>query len=194
MNSKLELPEEGVIKTPLPSKESSNGNTPLDGLTDMQFRYVEGRLSGMQPFAAGRYAGVSEKSLRSHVHRLERHPKIREAVKFVIDNGVGGEVTAETVQEGFLDAVNAAGTSAELTMAWRELGKLIGAYAPEQRELVYKNMTYDKLKTVSDQDLLSIQDKQSASPELIEAMDGEFEVLSKACEEPEEVNSDAQTK
>ena len=36
---------------------------------------------------------------------------------------------------GMMDAVSAAATAAELVMAWREIGKLLGAYEPERKIL-----------------------------------------------------------
>lgn len=188
-DSRLPLPEDGVLQgRQLPSKEASNGNTPLDELSDMQFKYLEGRLNGMQPFAAGRYAGMSEKSLRSHTYQTERHPKVQAAAKFVLSNALGGEVTRETVLEGLRDAVSASATGAELTMAWREIGKLIGAYAPDRTEIVVTDMTHDRLKTVSDKELLGMQGSSNAAPlELTQELEADFEVLREACEEPKEV-------
>jgi hypothetical protein len=187
--NKFRIPEEGSLKTGLPERGVAPEGTPLDELSPIQYKYLEGRLQGMQPFAAGRYAGVSEPSMRSHTYQLERHPKVRAAAKFVIEAGVGGEVDRGTVMEGLMDAVKAAATSAELTMAWREIGKLIGAYAPDRSEVIVTDMTHDKLRTVSDRELLGLQDKGNAAPaELVESMDGEFEVLSAACEDPKKLS------
>lgn len=145
----------------------------------------------MNPFAAGRYAGVGEKSLRAHTYKLERHPKIRAAAKFVLSNALGGEVTRETVLEGLLDATKSAATSAEQTMAWREVGKLLGLYEPDRSELVVKTMTEDRLKTVSDKELLGMQGNETSAPEeLVDAIEGDFEVLREACQEPEKINTD----
>lgn len=191
----MELPEGQHIDGPLPTKDSGLG-TPLDELTPKQRAYVEARLQGVNPHAAARYAcdktnpnGVTDGTISTTSYEYERHPKIQAACKFVLQNGFGGEVTRETVLDGLRDAVECAANSAELTAAWREIGRVVGAYAPDRTEVLVKGMTHDDLKTVSDRELLGIKDKQSAaaSPELLEAMDGEFEVLADAVEEPQEV-------
>ena len=77
-------------------------------------------------------------------------------------------------------------------MAWREIGKVIGIYAPDRTEIVVKDLTHDRLKTVSDRELLGLQEKGHAAPaEVQEAIEADFEVLRDACEDPEEVNPDA---
>ena len=55
-----------------------------------------------------------------------------------------------------MDAVSAAATAAELVMAWREIGKLLGVYEPERRVLEVKDYTTDELKTLSDRDLAKL--------------------------------------
>jgi hypothetical protein len=54
-----------------------------------------------------------------------------------------------------MDAVNAAGSSTELTQAWREIGKMLGHYAPDQVEhkVTVENMTQNKLESMSDAEL-----------------------------------------
>lgn len=191
-SGRLPLPEDGqTIEGKLPTAPVEGVPTPLDDLTDNQRNYLEGRLNGMTPFAAGRYAGLSEASLRASTYQMERHPKVRAAAKFVLEKGIGGEVDRTTVLTGLMDAVQSASTSAELTMAWREIGKLVGAYAPDRTEHVIRDLTHDRLRTVSDQELLGMVPKgESAPTEVVEAMDGEFEVLKNACEEPEVINPD----
>jgi len=57
-----------------------------------------------------------------------------------------------------MDAVAAAGSSTELTAAWREIGKMLGHYAPELHEhrVSVENMTLNKLETMSDRDLAEL--------------------------------------
>jgi hypothetical protein len=71
-----------------------------------------------------------------------------------------------------LDAVNAAATASELVMAWREIGKLLGAYEPERKILEIRDYSPDELKTLSDKDLLEL-----TGGRMQEAIDGEFEEL-----------------
>ena len=87
-----------------------------------------------------------------------------------------------------MDAVESAATSTELTMAWREIGKVIGAYAPERTELIVGDMTPDRLRQLSEKELLGLVDQGKQAPEaLVHVLDGEFEVLRTACEDPVEI-------
>jgi len=71
-----------------------------------------------------------------------------------------------------MDAVASAATAGELVMAWREIGKLLGAYEPEKRILEIRDYSQAELKTVSDKDLLSL-----AGGKMQEVIDGDFKEL-----------------
>lgn len=177
----------GEIKAVFESLEG----TPMENLTPIQLKYLEGRLNGLNCTAAARYAGCSEKSIRASSYQLERHPKVQAAAKFALESGFGSEIDREAVLTGLMDAVRSAATSAELTMAWREIGRLIGAYAPDRTEVVVHNLTSDKLRTVSDRELLGLRDKGAGAPtEVVQTMEGEFDVLREACREPEPIIDD----
>jgi hypothetical protein len=72
-----------------------------------------------------------------NIDSLEKNPKVRAAMRWAIkESGQRAEeLTKNDVMTGLLDAVDAAATASELVMAWRELGKLIGAYEPEKKIL-----------------------------------------------------------
>jgi hypothetical protein len=55
-----------------------------------------------------------------------------------------------------MDAVNAAQSSTELVMAWRELGKLVGAYEPEVKIVKHVDVTAEKVRSMKDEDLLAM--------------------------------------
>ncbi len=142
-------------------------DTPYSRLTINQRRYVDARLQGLGPVAAARAAGVSEGS-------LERHPKVRAAIKWVVkESGTkASDLTKSDVMQGMLDAVDSAETSQELVAAWRELGKLIGAYEPERKILEVRDYSKDELKVLSDAELA-----QLAGKEMSDVIDGEFQEL-----------------
>ena len=68
-----------------------------------------------------------------------------------------------------MDAVSAASTAAELVMAWREVGKLLGAYEPERKILEIRDYSREELKMLPDDELLRL-----AGGRMQDAVDGEF--------------------
>lgn len=146
---------------------------PYTELTILQRRYVDARLQGLNLSAAARAAGV--KSEYSNSQSLENHPKVRAALRWVIkESGQRAQdLTKNDVMTGMLDAVEAASTAAELVMAWRELGKLIGAYEPEKRILEIHEYNAEDLKMLSDKELA-----QLAGDKFADAIDAEYEELS----------------
>ena len=76
------------------------------------------------------------------------------------------------VMTGMLDAVEAAATASELVLAWRELGKLIGAYEPEKKILEIHDYTRDELRAMNDEDLLRLSGSKYA-----DVIDAEFEEI-----------------
>jgi len=136
-------------------------------LTVLQRRYVEARLQGLVVSAACRAAGIAP----SDGSKYEGHPKVRAALKWCVkESGMKAEELSKSdVMTGMLDAVDAAATASELVMAWRELGKLIGAYEPEKKVFEIHDYTRDELKTLSDDELLRL-----AGSKYADAIDGEF--------------------
>jgi len=129
---------------------------PYTSLTLIQKRYVEGRLQGLNKSAACRAAGIT--NIDSARNALEKNPKVRAAIRWLIKESTASieELTKSDVMTGMMDAVNAAATSAELVMAWREIGKLLGAYEPERKVLEIHDYSRDELRTLSDKDLLKL--------------------------------------
>ena len=142
---------------------------PYTELTLQQKNYVEARMQGLIPAAAGRAAGVPKTVVTM---QLEKNPKVRAAIRYLIRESTLNvkDLTKSDVMTGMLDAVEAASTAAELVMAWRELGKLIGAYEPEKKILEIHDYSKDELKELSDKDLL-----QLAGGRMQDVIDGEFE-------------------
>jgi len=141
---------------------------PYTKLTLIQKRYVEARLQGLNQTAANRAAGSGNTSPQA----LERHPKVRAAIRWLIKESTlnVNELTKSDVLTGMMDAVDAAATAGELVMAWREIGKLLGAYEPERKILEIHDYSADELKELSDKDLLEL-----AGGKMQDVVDGEYE-------------------
>jgi len=144
---------------------------PYTELSVLQRRFVEARLQGLTVGAAGKAAGCK---CQQHSSQVERSPKVRKAIKFLIKDSTRNveELSKSDVMTGMLDAVEAAATASELVLAWRELGKLIGAYEPEKKILEIHDYTRDELKQMSDEDLLRLSGSKYS-----DAIDGEFEEI-----------------
>lgn len=144
---------------------------PYTELTVVQRRYVEARLQGLTIGAAGKAAGCSSPQ---HASVMERSPKVRKAIKFLVRDSTRNveELSKSDVMTGMLDAVEAAATASELVLAWRELGKLIGAYEPEKKILEIHDYTRDELKAMSDEDLLRLSGNKYR-----DVIDAEFEEI-----------------
>ncbi len=142
---------------------------PYTELTLIQKNYVEGRLQGLSQTAAARAAGAS-----TNPANLEQNPKVRAAFKYLLSQSAMkvDELTKSDVLTGMMDAVNAAATASELVMAWREVGKLLGAYEPERKILEIRDYSEEELKTLPDEHLLEL-----AGGKMAEVIDAEYEEL-----------------
>jgi len=136
-------------------------------LTDQQRRYVEARAQGLSTHASATFAGVDD----HHRSAMERHPRVKkilqETARFALRRLA---VSREDVLDGFMDAVHASQTSTELTAAWREIGRLVGAYEPEQVKHTHIHKTAEQMEQLSDEELLKMADQEGFT------LDGEYEV------------------
>jgi len=132
---------------------------PYTNLTILQKRYVEARLQGLTISAAARAAGVKPTA----TYQMESHPKVTAAIRYLLRESTKNvdELTKSDVMTGMMDAVAAAATAAELVMAWREVGKLLGAYEPERKILEIRDYSKEELKELSDEALLRMAGKET---------------------------------
>jgi len=144
-------------------------DNPYTQLTLLQKRYVEARLQGLNKTAAARAAGSDTPGRTSQ--GLEKSPRVRAAIRYLIKESTLNvqELTKSDVLTGMMDAVEAAATAGELVMAWREIGKLLGAYEPERKILEIHDYSQDELKQLSDKDLLNL-----AGGKMQDVVDAEF--------------------
>lgn len=160
-------PDKGGMSTNVPKGVTLTERNPYTELTIIQKQYVEARLQGLGKMAAMRAAGSTNTA-------LENNPKVRAAIRYLVEQSMTNveELTKSDVLTGMMDAVGAAATASELVMAWREIGKLIGAYEPERKILEIRDYSADELKMLPDKDLAKL-----AGDEMREVIDAEFHEL-----------------
>jgi len=126
----------------------------LTTLHTKQRAYCEARLAGHSVLSAGRAAGLAQPGIQSYAY--EKHPKIIPVINMMNMQALDRyNVSRDDVVGGLLDAVNAAGSSTELTIAWREIGKMLGHYEPEKHvhQVSVENLTVNKLETLPESEL-----------------------------------------
>lgn len=151
---------------------SASVQSAYDMLEPRQRKYVEARLNGLEPRAAARSAGYSASYAGNLVYStLERNPVIkvilRESGRAALKNLC---LTRESVLHGLMDAVDTSATATELTNAWREIGRVIGAYEPEKIQIDVNNIAPDELRTMPLHELAALADMQGV-------FDGEFRIV-----------------
>jgi len=162
-------------------KVSDNDEENLLKLTPKQRLYLESRIQGLSVKMSAAAAGYSADSSRVYTD-LENHPRIKALLMSATTTALQSiQISRNDVLQGFMDAVTSAGSSTELVMAWREIGKIIGAYAPEVKVVAHLDATAEKIAALDDKALLEM-----ASIETFElpALSAEYEVLSPEPEDP----------
>lgn len=143
----------------------------LEGLTPQQRRFVDARVCGMNPSQAAKAAGLPT----THGPGLERSPTVQLAIKEIHEKAMAEmTLTRKDVVNGFLDAVKAASSSTELVQAWREIGKIIGAYEPQKIAVTHEMLLPEQLRVMSDKQLMVAAGLEGM------VFEGEFEELSTA--------------
>lgn len=135
----------------------------MDKLSPKEVVYIEARINGSLPVPAARLAGYPDAD--EAAARNEQNQLLRAAIRAQLQVSLHGRnITRDDVLAGFLDAVNMAQTSTELTGAWREIAKVVGAYEPKKIDLTVHGI--NAIKEMTDDQLLEMA-----------AVEGEFEVL-----------------
>jgi hypothetical protein len=122
----------------------------------------------MNPTQATKAAGVPP----GHATGLEKSPTVQLAMKEINEKAMA-EMTLgrKDVINGFLDAVRAASSSTELVQAWREIGKIIGAYEPQKIAVTHEMLMPEQLRVMSDKQLMIAAGMEG------KVFEGEFEEL-----------------
>lgn len=133
-------------------------------------KYLEARSKGLSRVMAAKQAGYAE----SNAGHIEESPSVMEELAVIrADAAANANVTRDDVVNGLKDAADLAKLLSDPTgmvAAWRELGKVLGFYAPEVKKIE---------KGISKSDLLKAMD-QLSDEELLKlthgrvVVDGEF--------------------
>lgn len=126
-------------------------------LTERQSEYVALRSEGLKPYDACKQMGYT--TPWQAAQRMEHDTRIRMVLAHSAKKALEKMVlTKQDVLEGMHDAVQSAATSTELVAAWREIGKLIGAYEPEKVSIEINDVTAEKLAYMSNTELARLAD------------------------------------
>ena len=139
-----------TVRSPvlLAEKQLHNVQTMLN---KREQRYVEARLEGMPPAPSARIAGWTDDT---KARDLEKDPRIRTAIEAANKvQGLKQHLTREDVLAGFYEATQMAATATEMVAAWREIGKVIGAYDAQKVDITVNDR--DQLRNLSDEELRS---------------------------------------
>jgi len=151
-----------------PHQFSTHTSAIYYALTPVQRAYVDARLKGEPPRTAAHLAGYAKTSARALSQtELEQHPAIktilRETGRAALKNLC---LTREHVLHGLLDAVDTSATATELTNAWREIGRVIGAYEPDKVQIDTSNIEPESLRTMSIVELAALAEMQGIFDEI----------------------------
>lgn len=120
-------------------------------LSAKEHTYVDMRAQGAPAYVAAKSAGFADPA--DHALTLERDPRIRSAIEYTLRaQRHQRQLTRDDVLNGFLEADAMAATAAEKVMAWKEIGKVIGAYAPTEIAIGQGDPS-QKVKKLSDHEL-----------------------------------------
>lgn len=112
--------------------------------------YLEARLNGSPPVAAARVAGYKEPEFQAQ--RLESDERMHTAIKYSLRVRVNElQFTRDDVIRGLYEAVQNAATATEQVMAWREIAKILGHYAPTKHQ--FDIAKKEQLERLGDEEL-----------------------------------------
>lgn len=132
-------------------------------LTDQQKTYVEARAKGVSRDQSALLAGYAKNTADPNVSRVESSPTVQqELARIRAETAKNSGVTKEDVVQMLMDAAQMAKMMADptgLVGAARELGKMLGFYAPEVKKVTHgldKNSLKQVLSEMTDEELQRI--------------------------------------
>lgn len=130
-------------------------------LTSKQHAYAQNRAKGLPRKESSLMAGMSGDT--NNASKVEEIPKVADEIaRLRAETAVNAGITKEDVADGLKKAAEMAQTLADPTgmvAAWRELGKLLGFYAPEVKRLekgINKRDLLAALDDLSDDELAQL--------------------------------------
>lgn len=138
-------------------------------LSPHEVLYAESRARGATPVAAARSAGYEDPiAACSDLEASDRVTAVRDII--LRDEVRARKLTREDIVDGFQQAASMATTATEMVAAYKELGKLIGAYEPERQVVEHKH-SVEAIQQQSDQELMELAGMD-------DPLEAEYEVLS----------------
>jgi hypothetical protein len=132
-----------------------------DKASEKQQAYAENRAKGLSRVQSSIMAGFDGDP--NNAQRTEETPVVaQELARLRAETAENCGITKESVAAGLKDAADMARTMADpggMVMAWRELGKLLGFYAPEVKKIekgINKKDLRAALEDLSDEELLQL--------------------------------------
>ena len=114
---------------------------------------MECRIAGNPPVVAARLAGFREP--RREAVAMEKNLAVKDAIEYTLkERTYQRTLTRNDVLAGLMDAVNMAQTATEMVAAWREIGKVIGAYEPTKLDVQITKP--EQLRELNDRELLEL--------------------------------------
>lgn len=144
-------------------------------LTPKQARYVKHRSVGRGRDQSALLAGYGEGTKDPQNTRIEASPAVKqELARIRTELAKNMKVTRQQVAEMFMEAYGMAKTLADpqgMVAAARELGKMLGHYAPDKTLGLDKNDILKAMDTMSDEELYRLAHARE------KIIDGEFEKM-----------------
>lgn len=150
----------------------------LPNITRQQQMYVDACLRGVTDTEASRVAGYASAA----GSRLRKIPAVSEALQSGYkETRIRRNLGVDDVIDGLMDAVRSSDGAMDLVAAWREIGRIVGAYDRErvievrhrhEVELVRNNA--DALRNLPTADLMRLADMEDIiDGEYAEVVDGD---------------------
>jgi phage terminase small subunit len=147
-----------------------------EGLTQQEEAFLLNLMQGMPKSTAVKQAGYTFKDASSAADKILKRPQVknrlaqlqteaRQRAKFTQDDVLTG------LEEAINDAKLAGDPNAQIS-GWREIAKMLGYYAPEQKKLEISH-THEKAR----QQLASLPEDELMKLAGGDVIDGEFELL-----------------
>lgn len=155
-----------------------NGKHPnAQKLAPKQRQFIDNFMSGMTQTQAARQAGYKFPDVEAH--RLMRIPEIAEIIKAEREKYEEKiDMSRQKVMDGLMETITIAKSTGEpmaMVGAWREIARICGYYAPEQKRVeisVNGNVHVSQIQAMTDEELLRVIEGEAVQePELLEVKD-----------------------
>ena len=142
------------------AEKKSRKKSAVTGLTEVQEIVVEAVLDGKSMKEAAELAGCHPTNV---THMVKRSADVKESLeKHRSELSSAAQINRGDVIAGFMEAIDTARLAADpgsMIRGWTEIGKMLGLYAPEKKEVVItegQRAIQSKFDIMSDAELLAL--------------------------------------